>query len=230
MRFNNALLGSVLLTVLLLGAAYPAQAQQLRPRQSLEVTLERKATSDWQTVEPGRVLEQGDEVRFRLRSNLEGDLYAYNRGPGGQAQLIFPQPDSAQRNRLAPGGEVVIPEGGAFAISGPPGHDVVYWVVSPAGQGPPALPSLAAAQPPRRPAPPQLTPSCDETILRARSICVDQTAGPQALQSSESQDLFGGGGLNARSIGVQRQLTSAVITAEPAENGVLVFEYRIPHR
>ena len=219
-----------LLPALLLCALAPAGAQRLIPRQSLEVTLEKRAANDWQTIEPGRVLDQGDEVRFRVRSNLEGELYAYNRGPGGQAQLIFPRQEAGQANQLSPGGEVLIPEGGAFSISGPPGHDVVYWVVAPVGRGAPDLPSLAAAQPPRRPAAPQLTPSCDETILRARSICVDNTAGPQALQPTESQGLFGDGGFQSRSIGVKRQLTSAVITAEPSKDGVLVFEYRIPHR
>ncbi len=219
-----------LLPVLFLSLLAPAAAQTLTPQKSLEVTLEKRGEKNWQAVEPGRVLDQGDEVRFRVRSNLDGELYAYNRGPGGQAELIFPRREVGQANRLSPGGEVVIPEDGAFSISGPPGHDVVYWVVSPAGQGPPSLPNMAAAATPKRPAPPQLMPSCDETILRARSICIDQTAGAQTLQSTEAAGVFGDSDLHSRGIGVKRQLNSAVITAERADNGVLVFEYRIPHR
>lgn len=205
----------------------------------LEVLLEKRAADSWEAVEPGRVLEQGDEVRFRVHSNLDGELYAYNRGPGGQAQLIFPRQEVGMDNRLALGRPLTVPPGdGAFSISGPPGHDVVYWVVSPAGAEPPPAPNfggklVAAAAPPGRlprPTPPRLTPSCDETILQARSICVDQTAGPQAMSSQSVSDAFGEGSFQARSIGVEKTAQSAVITASPAPNGVVVFEYRIPHR
>ncbi len=183
----------------------------------LEVTLERlSADESWAAVEPGRVLEQGDQVRFRVASNLAGKLYVFNRNAKGSSDLIFPMDEIAADNRISPENELLLPpDGNAFEISGPPGYEVVRWVVSPEDQ------PLAQADINRflapRPQPPLLSPSCDDTILRSRSVCLDPKAGAWALEGARGIDIGG-------------DEQSAVVTGSASSNGLLVFEYRIAHK
>ena len=184
----------------------------------LAVTLERlSGEDDWSAVEPGRVLEQGDQVRFRVASNLAGKLYVFNRNASGSSDLIFPADEIAADNRISPDRELLLPpDGNAFEISGPPGYEVVRWVVSPENQ-PLARADINRFLGPPRPQPPLLSPSCDDTILRARSVCLDPKAGAWALEG-------------ARGIDVGGDDRTAVVTGSAASDGVLVFEYRIAHK
>jgi hypothetical protein len=205
-----------LFTILILGAEPIADRR-------LAVTLERLTGEDsWAAVEPGRVLEQGDQVRFRVASNLAGKLYVFNQNAKGSSDLIFPGQGIGDDNAISPESEILLPaDGNAFEISGPPGYEVVRWVVSPEDQ------PLAQADinrflaPPQRarPQPPMLSPSCDDTILRSRSVCLDPKAGAWAMEG-------------ARGIEVGGDETTAVVsaTATATVDGVLVFEYRIAHR
>ncbi len=183
----------------------------------LSVTLERLAADEsWAPVEPGRVLEQGDQVRFRVASNLAGKLYVFNRNAKGSSDLIFPMDEIAADNRISPESELLLPpDGNAFEISGPPGYEVVRWVVSPEDQ------PLAQADINRflapRPQPPLLSPSCDDTILRSRSVCMDPKAGAWAPEGARGIDIGG-------------DEQTAVVTGSASSNGLLVFEYRIAHK
>lgn len=187
----------------------------------LAVTLERLAGEDrWSAVEPGQVLEQGDQVRFRVASNLAGKLYVFNQNAKGSSDLIFPAEQISADNRISPEDELLLPPGGnAFEISGPPGYEVVRWVVSPEDQ-PLAQADinrfLAPAQR-SRPRPPMLSPSCDDTILRSRSVCLDPQAGAWATEGSRGVEIGG-------------DERTAVVTSSATRDGVLVFEYRIAHR
>ena len=192
----------------------------------LAVTLERLAGEDWFAVEPGRVLEQGDQVRFRIASNLDGRLYVFNRNAEGASDLIFPRDEISVDNALRPEQELLLPPGGdAFEIGGPPGYEVVRWVVSPPDRplGQHEIARFLAPPAAARPRPPLLSPSCDDTVLRARSICVDRQAGAQAFDDAPA-------GLAARGIEIGGNDKTAVVSASAAQDGVLVFEYRIAHR
>lgn len=207
-------------------AAALAAAPPPLEQQELEVVVEKRGPSGWDVAEPGLVLDQGDQVRFRLTSNIDGRLYVYNRGAEGRSELIFPQDPSAAENRLEAGREFLMPKDGAFGISGPAGHEVIYWVVSPEDQGAPPQ-EISQLLGPARPTPPRFTPSCDETVLRARSICVDRTAGAQALAPTQSTVP---GGLRARAITIRKDKASAVITSPRSRDGFVIFEYRLAHR
>jgi len=204
--------------------AIPAVAEDQR----MEVVLEKRSAAGWGVAEPGQVLDQGDEVRFRLTSNMDGRLYVYNRTPEGRSELIFPDGASSTENRLEAGQEFLMPEDGAFGIEGPPGHDLIYWVVSPEESRRPPMEISQLLTPANLPAPPRFTPSCDETVLRARSLCVDPAAGAQVLkpvsQSTSS------GTLKTRSITIEQDRNAAVITSPRSRDGFVIFEYRLAHR
>ena len=208
-------------------AAAIASAEPPAAQQELEVVVEKRSAAGWQVAEPGQVLEHGDQVRFRLTSNIDGRLYVYNRNPEGRSELIFPQDPAAAANRLDAGEEFLMPRDGAFGLSGPPGHEVIYWVVSPEEEREPPR-EISQLLGPARPTPPRFTPSCDETVLRARSICVDQTAGAQALEPVNQSVVPGG--LRARAIVIRKDRASAVITSPRARDGFVIFEYRLAHR
>ena len=59
------------LTVLFWGALQiafsPTRIQSdSQDSQHLDITLELKTNGDWQSIDPGRVLDQGNQVRFRV--------------------------------------------------------------------------------------------------------------------------------------------------------------------
>ena len=217
---------SVLCLLVAFGANTLALAQSAAGDHRLEILLERRDQQTWRVSEPGEVLEQGNEVRFRLTSNLDGRLFAYNRAPDGEARLIFPNDESETDNRITSGREFLLPEDGSFAIDGPAGHEVIYWVVSPEDERePPVLISQLLG--PSRPVPPRLTPSCDDTVLRARGVCTDNRAGAQQFALPKASEMPRG--LQARSINIEADQRAAVITTPRARDGFIIFEYRIAH-
>ena len=53
-------------------------------------------------------------------------------GTSGKYSLLFPRDETGRENRIESGKEYRIPATEAwFRIDGPPGHDIVYWLVSP---------------------------------------------------------------------------------------------------
>ncbi len=195
-------------------------------RQELEVVVERRTPDGWGVTAPGQVLDQGDQVRFRLTSNVAGRLYVYNRNREGRSELIFPNAASTTENRLAAGEQFLMPRDGAFSLDGPAGHEVIYWVVSPEESREPPLEISSLLRTPTKP--PRFNPSCDETVLRARSICIDQTAGAQAFEAPNQSTIPGG--LRARAIEIRKGQAGAVITSPRSRDGFIIFEYRLAHR
>jgi len=224
--------------ILALTAAH-LPAQPAGADRSLEVLLEKRDGAAWAAVEPGQVLANGDQIRFRVKPDFPGRLYVLNRASTGRAQVLFPTSQTGEENRLAAGEEIVLPQTeGAFSISGPPGYEIVYWVAAPRDSelaDPAELRALLDRDPPGLMAggatPPRLTPRCDDAILRSRSVCIDPGAGARRLDengiepANSSSPLF-----RARGVTVGRRNMAAVIQAAPAAGGHLLFEYRIAHR
>src|SRR5664280_1648729 len=99
---------------------------------SIELTLERQESGNWRAVDPGLVFDTGDRVRFRFRANFDGYLYVMNQATSGKYETLFPREDTGEQNRIEPGKEYVVPATqGWFRITGPPGYDVLYWLVTP---------------------------------------------------------------------------------------------------
>lgn len=196
--------------------ACPLASQQRRASaQRMEIDVERQSESGWKVVNPKTVFEQGDRIRFRFHSSFNGYLYVMNYGTSGGYTVLFPRQDTGRENRVAAGAGYVIPAtDGVFRISGPPGHDVVYWLVSPVRLDRPGAESLVS--PPR---PATLLPRCDDTILRARGECIDHGAGPSAGNDQRSRDL----------LFIEKEKRTVVAAPAPLE-GPVVYEFRIAHR
>ena len=116
-------------------------------------------------------------------------------------------------------------------MSGPPGQDVVNWLVSPVDMGKqyqPLPPPLAPADRPL-----QITPRCDDSIFKARGDCVDTSAGVKpagklpenmngVVKPTPRELLF----IQDNSIGKE----SVVVSSPAPLSGPVVYELRLAHR
>lgn len=194
-------------------------------RLRLEVTLEKEQGGDWEAVDPARVFETGDRLRFRLRSNFGGYLYVTNQGTSGQYSTLFPTEEAGTANLVEAGREYQVPEtDGAFRMGGPAGHDIVYWMLTPEKIAEPTRYKPLPPAPAPGPVPFQMMPRCDETILRARGECLDPDAGLQSRGDPDT-DTF-----QSRQLVFVQHENSSIISAPEQLGGPVVFEFRIAHR
>ena len=190
----------------------------------VEITLERREAGAWKSTDPGHVFAQGDQVRFRLRSDTAGYLYVINEGTSGTTTTLFPSAEAGTDNRIEAGREYLIPDNqGAFRLTGPAGFDTVYWIVSPVrlhGETPrykPLPPPPAAGS-----GPDNLRPRCDDAIWKARGECVDTSAG---LKPNEAP------GLRSRELlFLRKEQSSVVAAAGPNPAGPMTYRFRLAHR
>jgi hypothetical protein len=212
--------------------AVPQSRTMKQGAHRMEITLERLDHDTWRTIDPGLVLAQGDRVRFRYRTNFEGYLYVSNMGTSGKYEQLFPRAETGQENHIEASRDYQVPAtSSAFRIAGPAGHDVVYWMVSPArlsdgAPRPPAMPPSAPA------APKTLIPRCDDSILRARGECVDTSAGPKLVPRGEQipDGLADAAGRGARDLVFMQEGKAAVISSPSPLTGPVIYEFRLAHK
>lgn len=198
--------------------------------QSVDVVLERSTHGDWTAIDPGLILDSGDLVRFRFRTNFDGFLYVINSGTSGTQSLLFPGEATGKNNRVQAGADYFVPSTSAsFKIAGPPGHDIIYWLVSPV----PLAGNLAGDLVPETPhSPARLMPRCDESIFRARGLCIDSGAGPRNVPAGEPLPPAIGSvpNMTRRELVIMQNKTKARVTAPGALNGPVIYEFRVAHR
>ena len=195
----------------------------------MELMLERLDGANWHTIDPALVLAQGDRVRFRFRTNFDGYLYVMNQSTSGKYEQLFPREETGQDNRVVASREYQIPATSvAFRIAGPPGHEVVYWLVSPARlTDAPPRPTL----PPNKSQPLTLTPRCDDAILHARGDCIDSSAGPKLVpRDVELPKDFSAASSASRDLLFMRQKDTAVISSPEPLTGPVIYEFQLAHR
>ena len=198
----------------------------------MEIMLDRLDGGAWHAIDPGLVLEHSDRVRFRFRTNFDGYLYVLNQSTSGKYEQLFPREETGQDNRVQAGKEYQVPATSTlFRIAGPAGHEIVYWLVSPArlGEGEPWHPAPpSAAKQPR----PTLVPRCDDTILRARGDCIDHGAGLKLVPRDGQlpQSLAGAAGPTPQDLLVLRQKDTSVVSSPVPLAGPVVYEFRLAHR
>jgi Domain of unknown function (DUF4384) len=235
MRFCSAL-PVLLLACLAADRLALSQSQTLSHGASrLEIVLEKKTKERWKTMDPGTVFLQNDLLRFRVTANFNGYLYVLNHGTSGEYTLLFPRAETGQGNRIEAGRSTNVPATeGSFRITGPPGHEVVYWLVSPVELSSDQVQSEYVPLPPppkQRKTPPKLIPRCDDEIFRARGDCVDVSAGPQSVAGEDLPDnLATIPALAARELTFERASSASVVTAAEAPGKPVIFEFRIAHR
>ena len=201
--------------LLLAAAALAAQSQ------SMEIVLERHESGAWKTIDPGLVLGQNDLVRFRFRATFDGYLYVINSGTSGSQSLLFPADSTGRDNRVLAGKDYFVPSTNAsFRVDGPAGHDIVYWLVSPVPLG--GNP-LAAA--PKRPAG-TLVPRCDQSIFRARGLCIDSSAGPRNVPADTTLPLPN---MQRRELVIVQDQDKARVSPSGKLTGPIVYEFRLAH-
>ncbi|MBM3764958.1 MAG: DUF4384 domain-containing protein [Acidobacteria bacterium] len=201
-------------------------------QQRLEITIEHHDAGAWKVVDPGHVFKEGDRVRFRFKSSQAGFLYVVNQGTSGAETTLFPSEQAGSDNRVEAGREYEIPgNSGAFRITGPSGYDTVYWVLSPVrigGAAPPVAYKPLPAPPKPGSAPANMTPRCDDTVLRARGECVDAGAGlkPNTPPGMQARELF-----------FVRKGDQSVVSVPPVPAGPsnvkatpVTYQFRIAHK
>lgn len=178
-----------------------------------EIVVEQAREDQWRKVDPGLMFAQDDRLRFRFRSNFSGFLYVMNHDSSGKYTLLFPGKQGAgSDNRIDGGKFYTVPAEGAFRITGPPGHEVVYWLVSPvelkgdSGTAP-GFPPLPRAPKSRRSGA-LLIPRCDDALFRSRGDCVD---------------------LSPRDLVVDREKDSPASSSPPLRAPV-VYEFHLAHK
>jgi hypothetical protein len=209
----------------------PPEQESLR----LEITLERKVGDEWRIADPGLVFEQNDEVRFRLAGTLDGYLYVMNLNTSGQYVLLFPREDTGQANRIQAHKEYLVPPTeGWFRITGPPGYEIVYWLISPVELQNQTIDSKPAFAPPAEPGrvPSNLLPRCDDSIFKSRGDCIDTSAGPKGIGEAEKlpDNLTGVAGAASRELTFSQLDHSTVVLSPTSLKGPVIFEFRLAHR
>jgi Domain of unknown function (DUF4384) len=214
-----------------LAGALFAQAGSAPDGHRMEIMLDRLESDSWRAVDPGLVLERSDRVRFRFRTNFDGYLYVLNQSTSGKYEQLFPRQETGHDNRIEAGQEYQVPAtSSVFRIAGPAGHEIVYWLVSPAPLGDqawqPATPSTS--RPPR----PALSPRCDDAILRARGDCIDNGAGLKLIPRDAQlpQNLAGAASQTPEDLLVLRQKDASVVSSPAPLAGPVVYEFRLAHR
>jgi hypothetical protein len=203
----------------------------------IEISLERKEGADWRPVDPGLIFRQNDEIRFRILCNFDGYLYVMNHGTSGQYRLLFPHEEMGQMNMIQAAHSYLVPSAkGWFRIMGPPGHEIVYWLVTPVelpGEDRPQKPYVPLPPPPKSgKLPPSLIPRCDDAIFRSRGECIDTSAGPRGIDDEEAlpENLAGLKASASRDLVFDRQQKSSVVSSPASLTGPVIFEYRLAHR
>lgn len=191
----------------------------------MNIILERYQNGAWSAVDPGLIFNQGDRVRFRATANFEGYLYVVDYGTSGKYSVLFPSADAGSDNHMVNGQPHPVPSGSTiFRISGPPGQDIVYWIVSPV-----ALPDNGNIPVPTKPKEPALLmPRCDDTLLRARGDCIDSSAGVRDLDSDTPEELNSAG--KPAGLTFLREDKKSVIAANAGSQGPFIYEFRLAHR
>lgn len=196
----------------------------------MEISLERLDGSAWHTVDPGLVLQQGDRVRFRFHTNFDGYLYVMNQSTSGKYEQLFPREETGKENRIAANQEYHVPATAtAFRIAGPPGHEIVYWLVTPARLTDSA-PHVGSPAAPAKPL--TLMPRCDDAVLKARGDCIDTSAGPKLVPRGEAvpDNLAAAAGQGQRDLLFMRQKDTSVISSVEPLTGPVIYEFRVAHR
>jgi hypothetical protein len=199
--------------------------------QSVEISLERNRGSVWKSIDPGLVLDQGDLLRFRFRTSFNGYLYVINAGTSGTQTLLFPGDATGRGNRVQAGKDYFVPStaDASFRVAGPPGQDVVYWLVSPVPLESNPAATLDRSEP--RPSG-KLIPRCDDAVYRARGLCIDSSAGPRNVGEEETlpDGISAVPKMTRRELVIVQNKDTARVSSPAGVTGPVIYEFRVAHR
>jgi hypothetical protein len=139
---------------------------------------------------------------------------------------LFPRFDTGADNSIEAGKEYVVPAAqGWFKVTGPPGHDIVYWVISPL--------KLDQPRPLPQPALPlSFHPRCDDTIFKSRGDCIDTSAGVKPVKPGEvlPKNLDRVAAPTPRELLFIQEKGAMVVSSPAPLTGPVIYELRLAHR
>jgi hypothetical protein len=214
--------------------ALDARPESTGPKR-IEIVVERSERGEARRADPSQVFRTGDLVRFRFRATFNGYLYVMNHASSGSFVLLFPKEETGTMNRIEAGREYLVPmtDNGWFRLEGPPGYEVVYWLVSPVrlsdGHSALSVPKLPAPAPHLNPS---ITPRCDDTIFRARGECIDHAAGLKPLDKNATlpENLAGFSGAASRELTFVKSNKSAAVAVQDDSEEPFLYTLRLAHR
>ena len=219
-----------------LALTLPAQTNPQQGPYRMEISLERRESGAWHAVDPGLVLEQNDRVRFRFHTNFDGYLYVMNQSTSGTYSMLFPSEETGRENQIHAGKDYAVPATQTlFRIAGPPGHEIVYWMVTPAelktGEDNPYVP-LPPPPPKEKRVPSNMTPRCDDALFRARGACIDTSAGPKNVTSREllPDNLAQVPSEGSSDLMFMRKQNTAVVSSPVPLKGPVIYEFHLAHK
>jgi hypothetical protein len=209
-----------------------APAADSAPVNLISIVLEKKSGDTVQTVDPGHVFDSGDTVRFRLRPSVDGYLYVLDLNTSGKYDILFPREQTGTDNGIQHGRDYLIPATqGWFQIAGPPGHEKLYFVLSPIALTVGQMQNRATSLPPQGTAPSSMRPRCNDGIFKARGECVDSDAGPKTVDPGETLPRE----LSTMNNGASRDLKftntdqGSTVTSSAPLQGPVVYEFLLAH-
>src|ERR1700749_1691387 len=122
------------LLILLISLPTPDLCAQNPGSTSLfSIRLEQRKGNSVQAVPQNTVFRNGDILRFRLASQIDGYLYVVDKGTTGSTAVLFPGTSAANStNHIEMNHSYLVPADGDgwFEVSGPAGFDTLYFLVS----------------------------------------------------------------------------------------------------
>jgi hypothetical protein len=235
-QFRPAIRIVGVLVLLLSISSVRDMAQAASGEASMVMRLEKKDGSIAKTVAQNTVFRTGDILRFRLTSKIAGYLYVVDQGTTGSTATLFPISSGASSNNsIAANVSTLVPATGDgwFEVSGPPGFDVIYILVSATPISLPPAASQPADQTPATtaPLPNGLIPRCDDSIFKARGECVDSSAGvaPLSPNAPLPRELSPLAKTASRDIILTDDGDGTQVKPGPAAKLPLIYTFRLAH-
>ncbi len=241
-RINNQRsLPSIASSLLILLISWPTPdlcAQNPGSTSLFSIRLEQRKGNSVQAVPQNTVFRNGDILRFRLASQIDGYLYVVDKGTTGSTAVLFPGTGATNTNHIEMNHSYLVPADGDgwFEVSGPAGFDTLYFLVSASAI---ALPAGPQAESPDSthpqstpPPPPGLLPRCDDAIFKARGECLDGSAGvaPLASGAEVPRELVPLARTASRDIVLANDGDDTAIQSAPTAKLPLIYTFRLAHR
>ncbi|MGI4756762.1 MAG: DUF4384 domain-containing protein [Janthinobacterium lividum] len=216
--------------VALAGLCAVGQRQTPPASDGVVIQLEQLRGDKVTPVRTEHVFQKDDVVRFRLNSAMEGYVYVVDHATSGEYSVLFPSGTTSGNNQVRIDTQFYVPaaEDGWFQVSGPPGFDTIYFLLSPV--------KLAVSTAQVKPGaseklPESMMPRCDDTVFQARGECVDRSAGATILPRGASLPPQ----ISAAAANASRDL---VLMNEPdghvkitrTNDGPAIYIFRIAHK
>lgn len=225
----------LLCLVLLLAAGSPAipAVAPASPVSLISIMLEKKSGDTVQTVDSGHVFDSGDTVRFHLKPSVDGYLYVLDLNTSGKYDVLFPRAETGNDNRIEHGHDYLMPatNDGWFEVTGPAGHEKLYFVLSPIALTMGQIQNRATNLPPQGTAPATMRPRCNDGIFKARGECVDTDAGPKAVAPGEvlPRELTQMADGASRDLKFTNGTQGTTVTSGTPLEGPVVYEFLLAH-